>query len=137
MKTNIIKTFIVLALGTILLAGCEKAHISESLLVGTWELQQDSTLPSVAVEIKTDGIAHFNIGPGCFGTPITLSYRWSLADNGNKVHFDYLYNSNGTEELRPNVEWKLKEVSNNKLVVDEKQLGFTIEKSITCTYIRN
>lgn len=137
MKINIIKFITAIALGTMLLTGCGKANITESVLIGTWELQQDSTLPSVAVEIKTAGMAHFNFGPGCFGTPITLTYRWSLIDKENKVHFEYLYNSNGTEELRPNIEWKLKEVSNNKLVVDEKQLGSNFEESITCTYIRN
>ncbi len=136
MKNNIIKVITAIVMSTMLLAGCEKASISENLLVGTWELQQESTLPSVCVEITADGMAHFNIGPGCFGIPITLSYQWSLIDQGNKVHFKYLYNSNGTEELRPDVEWKLKEVSNNKLVVKEKQLGTLNEETTICTYNR-
>ena len=80
-------------------------------------------------------IRTFQHGP--FGEAITLSYRWTLTDSGNKVHFQYVYNSNGSEEQRPDKEWEVKEKDNNKLVVNERetQADYTGEPN-RCIYIR-
>ena len=120
-----------------LMAACTKANVSEETIVGNWHLQDNSTLPTVDVQILADGYAHFNIGPGCFGEAITLSYRWTLTDSGKKVHFQYEYNSNGSEEQRPDKEWEVKEKDGGKLVVDERETQADyIGEPNCCTYIR-
>jgi len=137
MTHHIIKSLAAIALGAMLLAGCTKTNVSEETIVGNWHLQDNSTLPTVDVQILADGYAHFNIGPGCFGEAITLSYRWTLTDSGKKVHFQYEYNSNGSEEQRPDKEWEVKEKDGGKLVVDERetQADYNGEPN-RCTYIR-
>ena len=119
------------------MTACTKVNVSEETIVGNWHLQDNSTLPTVDVQILTDGYAHFNMGPGCFGEAITLSYRWTLTDSGNKVHFQYVYNSNGSEEQRPDKEWEVKEKDGGKLVVDERETQADyIGEPNCCTYIR-
>ena len=62
---------------------------------------------------------------------------WLLRRSGNKVHFQYVYNSNGSEEQRPDKEWEVKEKDNNKLVVNERetQADYTGEPN-RCIYFR-
>jgi len=128
---------VALLMGATLLTSCGKSNVDEESIVGNWQLQQNSTAPTLDVRILADGDAHFDFGPGCFGQAITLSYRWTLDSKKSEVHFEYMYNSNGTEEMRPDVEWKLKEVSSDKLVVEERYIGSDDNSSAeTCTYIR-
>lgn len=99
-------------LGMTLFAACDKVTADEDALVGRWWYEEYVGMP-IIVTLNADGTGTWYTGPGCFGESHTAQINWWLSSKGSKVYF-------GAEQSDPTIEWKLREVTDNSLVVDER-----------------